>query len=124
MAVFDYTRPKATAERLLARFGQIGAIRRVAVSDDNDTPWDGSDDTVTTTDYACTLVVTEYSLRERESSLIGATDRKVLISTSGVSITPAVSDKLVIEGAAYPIVRIDPLSPGGTVILWAAQVTF
>ena len=118
MAAFDYARSKAAAERLIARFGKAGAIRRTTSTGDAWSP------TQTTTDYDCTLVVTDYTLRERESTLIGATDRKVLISTDGLTITPTNKDRLVLDGKPYEIVRIMPLEPGETVLLWEAQVTF
>lgn len=121
---FDYTRPRATAERLIARFGKAGAIRRSARTDTPDTPWDPSDDTLTVTDYACTLVVTDYSAMERTGTLIGTTDRKVLVSTEGLGITPLVSDLLVVDGQAYEIKTLMPLQPGETVVMWNAQVVF
>lgn len=124
MTAFDYSRPQATAERLIARFGKAGAIRRTVTDDDNSTPWDASDDSETTTDYACTLVVLDYSLRERETTLIAADDRRVLISTDGLTITPTAADLLVVNSTAREIVRLDPLEPGDTVVLWTAQVRF
>lgn len=118
MSAFDYSRPKATAERLISRFGKAGAIRRMEASGD---PWNPA---LMPVDYDCTLVVTDYTLRERESTLIGAKDRKVLISTEGVTITPTNADKLRLGGVDYEIVRVMPLEPGDTVILWEMQVTF
>ena len=118
MAAFDYSRAKATAERLIARYGKAGAIRRTASSGDAWNP------TQTDTDHDCTLVVLDYSLRERESTLIGATDRRVLISTDGLTITPTNADKLVIGSTVHEIVRIMPLEPGPTIVLWEAQCVF
>lgn len=118
MAAFDYARPKATATRLIARFGKAGAIVRMTESGD---PWNPG---LVPVPYDVTLVVLDYSLRERESTLIGARDRRVLISTDGVTITPTNSDKLRLGGVDYEIQWIKPLEPGDTVILWDAQVTF
>lgn len=118
MTAYDYSKPEATAQRLIARFGRAGAIRRTADSGDAWNP------TQSATDYDCTLVVTDYSLYERASGLIGATDRKVLVSTDGVSISPTSADKLVIGSNVYEIKRVDPLEPGDTVVLWTMQVTF
>lgn len=124
MTAFDYSRSVATAKRLIARFGKAGAIRRTSYTDSAGTPWDTSDDVVNVTDHTVTLVVTDYALRERDNTLIGATDRRVLISTDGLAITPTSADLVVVDGAAHEIVRISPLQPGSTVILWEAQVTF
>ncbi|MCT7376811.1 hypothetical protein [Chelativorans salis] len=77
----------------------------------------------------------EYSAFERQGSSIGATDKRVLISTEGVTIpaygddpdsanAPTERDQSVVGGTAHEIVRVDPLDPGGTVVMWTAQVTF
>lgn len=118
MVSFNYAKSAATADRLIKKFGQTGAIRRTTTTGD---PWDP---VVTETDYACTLVVTEYTLRERESSLIGTTDKRVLISTKDLSIEPTEQDRVVVGGIAHEIVRVDPLNPGGTVVMWEAQCVF
>lgn len=118
MPKFDYSRSVATANRLIDKFGQAGAIRRTTMGGD---PWEP---TPTDTDYPCTLVVMNFSLHERESTLIGATDKRVYIATEGVEIEPTNSDKIVVDGTAHEIVRISPLNPGGTVVYWEAQVSF
>ncbi|MCV0371666.1 hypothetical protein [Filomicrobium sp.] len=130
MAGFNYAKSAQTAARLIKRFGQTGAIRRKTRTGGTD--WNPETQDI---DYPCTLVVTEYSLKERESSLIGTSDKKVLISTEGVSIpayadapasgnAPTERDQIVIKGRAHEVVRVDPLEPGGTVVLWTCQVAF
>lgn len=121
---FDYTRPRATAERLIARFGKAGAFRRTVRTNDPGTPWDPGDDTETVTDYACTLVVVDYSQMERAGGLVGMTDRKVLISTEGLAVVPLASDLLMIDGTAHEIKVLMPLEPGPMVVLYEAQVVF
>lgn len=114
---FDYSRSRATAERLIARFGQSGSIRRL-------TPGGGPDydpGEPTTTDYDVTFVLSEYSNREIDGTLIKAGDKKVLLSTEGLSITPALGDRIVVAGTAHRIENIKPLNPGGTVLLYEMQ---
>jgi len=118
VTLFDYVRTRTTASRLIARFGTTGAIRRSVASGDEWNP------TLTETDYACTLCVTDYTMFERGNSLIGATDRKVMISTAGLDIEPTNADQVVIAGQPYEIKRIDPLKPAGVVVMWQAQVVF
>jgi nucleoside-diphosphate-sugar epimerase len=115
---FDYANSRATAERLLARFGQVGAIERV-------TPGGGpahNPGPSTTTSYPATLVALDYSDRERDGTLIQTGDRKVLISTAGLSITPTSADRIVIQGSRFEIVNLNPLDPAGTVVMWQVQV--
>lgn len=121
MSTFDYTKPRATAERLLARFGGAAAIRRSSTT--GGSAHDPSSGTTTTTDHACTLVLLEYTERERDGTLIQARDKKVLLSTEGLTIEPAASDLLVIGDNEYSIVNVDPLrpKPGGTTVMWTVQ---
>lgn len=130
MATFDYGRSKATAARLIKRYGQAGAIRRTTMTGGD--PWNPTPET---NDYDCTLVVIEYSAFERQGSTIGATDKRVLISTEGVTIpaydddpdsanAPTERDQIVVGAKVHEVVRVDPLNPGGTVVMWDAQVTF
>ncbi|WP_299941270.1 hypothetical protein [uncultured Nitratireductor sp.] len=130
MTGFNYAKSAQTAARLIKKFGQTGAIRRKTKIGGTD--WNPEFQDI---DYPCTLVVTEYSLKERESSLIGTSDKKVLISTEGVSIpayadasdsanAPTERDQIVIKGRAHEVVRVGPLEPGDTVVMWTAQVAF
>lgn len=106
----------------LNRLGETGAIRRVTGTNDPGTPWDPSDDTLTTTDYAVTLVEKEFSLRERESSLIEQGDRKVYVSTDGLTITPALSDKLVIGTDVLEIMDVERVKMSGEIMVYKLQV--
>lgn len=116
MASFDYTRTRATAERLISRFGQTGALRRTTSSTDPFNP------TQTTTDYTCTCVVLDYSKRDIDGTLIKQTDQMVYLSTSGLTITPETTDRLVVGGAVLTVVNVNPLSPAGTVVFYELQV--
>lgn len=124
MATF-YEEMAAVAQDLLAPESEGGfgkssaAIRRTTT-----TGGSPSNPTQITTDYACDVVVTKYSVMERQSSLIHATDRKVVISTKGLTITPTNADRLVIDGKACEIVQIDPVEPGDTTLIYTAQVRF
>jgi hypothetical protein len=115
---FDYGRSKATADRLIARFGQAAVLRRPgAPSGPVYDPTPGEP-----TDYACTIVVLAYDNREIDGTRILSTDKKVLLSKGSLAIEPALSDKLVIGGTEHAIVDpIQPLSPGGVVVLYQVQ---
>lgn len=116
MVVFDYAHTRAVAERLIGRFGQAGLIRRT-VSDDD--PFNPSQ---TTTDYPCTLAVLDYSKRDVDGTLIRQTDQVVYLSTAGLTISPAPTDKLVVGGTVMTIVNVKPLSPAGLVVFYELQV--
>lgn len=115
-ATFDYARTRATAERLIARFGQTGALRRTTSDAD---PFNPSQ---TTADHACTFAVLDYAKSMVDGTLIKQTDQMVYLSTSGLAITPETTDRLVVGGSPLTIVNVKPLSPAGTVLMWELQV--
>jgi hypothetical protein len=118
MTAFNYARSKATADRLISKFGQTVAIRRTSSTGDAWNP------TQTTTDYAATAAIVDYTNQERAGSLIEETDRKAIIAVGALAIEPKPGDALVVSSVAYPIIRVDPVNPGGTVVLYQAQVRF
>lgn len=116
MTAFDYTGLRATAQRLLSRFGQSATLTRRAASGT------AYDPTISETGYTVTVAVMEYSNREREGALIQTGDKKVYLSTEGLSITPTVADTLTVGGAKHEIVNVMHLDPGGTVLMYELQV--
>ncbi|OIS90738.1 hypothetical protein [Brucella cytisi] len=115
MAKFNYARSVATANRLIDKFGQTGAIRRTETSGD---PWNpGTSDT----DYPCTLVALDYDQEDVDGTLIKSTDKKVYVATKGLPIQPTTTDKVLIGGIVSSIVQEKPLNPAGTVVYWELQ---
>jgi hypothetical protein len=115
MAGFDYVKTRATAERLIAKFGQQGQLRRILTSGPDYDPVQTSED------FACTLVDLDHTQAHIGDTLIQRGDRMVYLSTAGLSIVPALADRLVIAGVEHAIVDVQPLSPGGTAVLWQLQ---
>lgn len=115
MATFDYAKFRATAERLIARFGTVGAIRRTVQSGPSYDP------VLTDTDYPCALVTLEYDDAKVDGTLIRKTDKMIYVSTAGLSIALAESDKVVAAGEVYAIENLKPLSPAGIVVFWEVQ---
>lgn len=116
MDAFDYGKTRATAERLIAKFGQRGSLRRVVNSGPDYDPVQTSED------FLCSLVDLDQSQVHVADTLVQSGDRMVYLSTEGLSITPTLPDKVLIGGVEYAIVDIQPLSPGGTVMFWQLQV--
>lgn len=115
MAGFDYARARATAERLIAKFGQAGAIRRIVASGPSYDP------TLTPVDHPCKLVDLDIDERTIDGTLVMRGDRMVYLSTEGLGITPELSDKVLIGGVEHAIKNVLPLAPGGTVVFWQLQ---
>ena len=106
MAGFNYAKAVKTADKLIAKFGppSLGFLRR----DGNDRP--------------CTIVMTEYSWRERSLRLEGAV--RFLISTldpitkAPLDVPPDhEEDQVVFAGKVYRLATKDEgLRPGGTIV--------
>lgn len=112
MAGFDYTRSRGTAVKLIAKFGQAGAIRRTTVS--------GPDyDPVTVDeDLPCKLVDLNVDEDSVDGTLVLRSDRTVYLSTEGLTIEPLRTDRVVIGGVPHTVVEVKPLQPGGLVVFW------
>lgn len=106
-----YGNLKATAERLIAQYGKAAVLLRTTLSGPAHDPVE------TTVEHACTLVETGYSLTNRSDTLILAGDKVGIISTD-LAVVPDKADKLRIGGDDYSLVDLQPLDPGGTVLLF------
>ncbi|MBN7804904.1 hypothetical protein JZX86_05935 [Agrobacterium rosae] len=115
MATFDYAEMQAVAEELIAEFGMAGTIRRSVSSGPSYDP------VITDVDYACQLVVLDYEDSKVDGTLIRKTDKMIYISTAGLTITLAESDKIIADGKEYAVEKLKPLSPAGLIVFYEVQ---
>lgn len=97
-----YARLQATAQRLIAKLGQVGVVTRLKPPD----PVLGGEPVLTP--YPATLVPMAYEARYIDGTVILAGDVQIYISSVGLPITPSVGDTVTANGAEYQIVRTDP----------------
>ena len=119
MTAFDYTRTLATANRLIERFGQLGAVRRPG------TPTGPSyDPTPGTPTYdPARFVITAYEARDVDGTRVLATDKKALVAPGTLPSAPGLADKLVeADGTVWNIVDVETLKPATTALLHTVQV--
>lgn len=102
MTRFDYSRARATAERLIAKFGQAGVVKRITTPD----PVYGGDPVETA--YPATLVPMAYAARYVDGTVILSGDMQIYISAAGLVIEPTVGDVVTANGKDYAIVAGDP----------------
>ncbi|MQX21159.1 hypothetical protein GHJ84_09155 [Sinorhizobium meliloti] len=102
MTRFDYFRVRAMAERLIAKFGQAGAVKRVTPPD----PVYGGEPVVTS--YPATLVPMAYEARYIDGTVIQTGDMQIYISSVGLAIEPTVGDVVTANGVDYAIINGDP----------------
>ncbi|MDX0408376.1 hypothetical protein CN059_26325 [Sinorhizobium medicae] len=97
-----YARLQATAQRLIAKYGQAGIVKRITPPD----PVYGGDPVETA--YPATLVPMAYEARYIDGTVIQTSDMQIYISSVGLSIEPTVGDVVTANGADYTIVNGDP----------------
>lgn len=112
---FDYARARATAERLIANFGQSATLTKTANTSTAYNP------TRTATGYTCIAAVLDFRNSEIDGTLIKQGDKKAYVSTRGLAVSPAVHDTLTIGGEVHAILTVTPLAPAGTVVYWEVQ---
>lgn len=69
------------------------------------------------TRHECKAVEIDYSLTNRDATLVLKGDKLGLISID-TDIVPAPSDRIVLGGVLYRFVDLQPLQPGGQVLLY------
>lgn len=119
---FDYIESRADADELIEEFGQSVSLRRASSTGP------AHDPTVTTADYATLAAILDYNSRQIDGESILVTDRRALVAAgplTALGITSiAPPDSLVVGGVAVPVVRVMPLSPAGTVVMYDCQLRF
>lgn len=109
----------------LARAGQATGAGEVtatltrdgAVDDTTFPPTRGETATTTTT-----AILTDFSARERDGSIIGISDRKATLAVPLDGFVPKAGDKLIIGGETLRIVSVKTIAPGIVPLMYVAQI--
>ncbi|WP_421710853.1 hypothetical protein [Alcanivorax sp.] len=118
-----YDRQAATAQRLLAQFGQPVTVSRVTGGTED--PLTGEMTGQTTESYTPNGVLLNYSVKEAGDSRaagneIRTSDRKLLLAPFDVD--PVVTDLVTVDGGEWTIISIKTLRPAGQTLLHEIQV--
>lgn len=114
----DYRRNRASAEKSIRKAG-ADAFLLVPTEVSGD-PWDPQSGEPGK--HPCQVVVTEYSDRDKDGTLIQYTDKKALISPEGLDIEPSNGHMLQIANDKYQIMNVNPIKPATLVIMYEAQI--
>jgi hypothetical protein len=112
--MFNYRPLLATANRLIGNFGKPAIISRQGEA--TGPAWNPQPGLATDRDTLC--VELSYSLTNRNESLIQRGD-KLLLLRAGVE--PAVGNTITVDAITYQVIDVQPLNPGGTVMLYEVQ---
>ncbi|WP_415916300.1 hypothetical protein SE336_15885 [Xanthomonas arboricola] len=108
-----YDRLQARATRLIDRYGFAAQLQRAGVpTGPPHNPQPGP-----ATRHDCKVVELEYSLTNRDATLVLKGDKLGLISTA-IDVAPTLSDRIVLGNDLFTFIDLQPLSPGGQVLLY------
>lgn len=108
----------AMATRLIGRWGQAAEIERPGeMTGPEYAPVQGPP-----TLHPCTVALTDYAQEHRDGTLVRADDLRALVSVDGLTVTPTVADKLVVDGGTFSIVRVAPVGADGVPRYYELQV--
>jgi hypothetical protein len=105
---------RATASKLMAKFGGTATIRRVTTGTYNPATGTVSE---STSDTAVRGVLQDVNLRE-VNDLIRATDKRLLIAAADLSAPPTTADEVIITGSTYQVIRVDTIEQDNTAITY------
>ncbi|QBX34595.1 hypothetical protein E4191_07630 [Paracoccus liaowanqingii] len=123
---FDYTRLRATADRLIGRFGKPATLTRsTAPAGAPQYPWDEvTPSQPVTQSFTVTVVEDKATVRYSradEGALIPRSVRVLTIATDGEA--PRMGDRIILADRPHEIVLVSPLQPGATLLLHEAEIS-
>ena len=141
----DWAQVAADVAAGIAEAGGIAQLRRRFVTVPA-SPWTPGGETAITNDYPVHAALDEFTIMDRERTLIQQGDRKVLMAApitvpartvsgtdeqgqpvieavEGTANRPDTADQIVIDGLAYSIIYFQPMAPapGGATVMWTLQ---
>ncbi len=124
----DYTSTAADVLAALQEDGMAMTVRRTSTG--TFSPATGKTTGATDTDYDAWGLIQSRTMDRAGTSgerffngtLIQTDDEFVMLAASGLSITPAAGDKLVISSVVYSIATLIAVKPGGVVLFYRLLV--
>lgn len=104
---------------LLSDMGETLTLKKVSTGSYD--PSTGSA-TETTTDYSVTGTFINYKQGHIDGSLIQRGDRKALIAAKGLTVDPAIDDKITGVDDSVRVVAVQKIREGGSTVAFFCQV--
>jgi hypothetical protein len=105
---------RKVASKLMARFGGVATIRRVATGS-----YDPATGTIaeTNTDTTVRGVLEDVNIRE-VNELVQAGDKRLIIAAADLTTAPTTVDKVLINSVVHQIIRIQTIEQDNTAITY------
>jgi hypothetical protein len=114
---YDYTKPAATALKLLTKFGKVVTLSRYtgnSIDPITGTVTAGTDASVTTTG-----LIKNYADGVVDGTRILSGDKELILSNEQV---PTLTDQVTIDSQTWSIIAIKTINPADTVVCYFCQV--
>lgn len=124
----DYTEIAADVLAALQEDGFAVTLRRQTAGTYN--PVTGEFSGESTTDYAAQALISSQNMSQTgntgeryfNGTLIQTGDKILMLAASGLSVTPAPGDRLIIGSVAWQIVTLITVEPGGVALFYRVLV--
>lgn len=105
---------RKVASKLMARFGGVATIRRVATGS-----YDPATGTIaeTNTDTTVRGVLEDVNIRE-VNELVQAGDKRLIIAAADLTTAPTTVDKVLINSVVHQIIRVQTIEQDNTAITY------
>lgn len=112
--IFDYEGIRDNVvETQIAQFGQSATLKQPGTPTGDE--WDPTPGTPTS--YSVKVVKSRFTTADRTGSLVREDDLVFLMSTDG-DPAPDLKGTLTIGSLVYQVFKLEPISPGATVVAW------
>lgn len=119
MIAFDYSRPAATAKRLLTRFGQVVTVKRVTPGGYD--PATGATTADVTNGYSCAGEVMNYAIRDIDGTLVQRGDVRVLLAPDA-AFEPKPGDTVTLaDTTVLTVINAQATKPAGSPVRYEVQ---
>lgn len=73
-------------------------------------------------EYTASCIRSNFTVQERAANLVGESELLFLVEAEDLTITPSTTDRFKVDGVTYQVKAVDPVSPGGVVLMWKVRV--
>lgn len=115
-----YQRIRSLPSRLLPRFGAPSVMHRNA-GHSLYNPETGMVEGGSAQSWPCIALIEDYSAHDIDGTLIQASDRRLIVAPD-IAEAPQPGDVFELASERVTAIRVNPLAPGGVVVLYEVQV--
>lgn len=122
-ARFNYNRPRATAQRLITRFGMSAKLVRTEIIPGGGSEFDPAPEQQLTVHLPVTVVDLNSQIAPAGSRDPAPSEvHRVMIAPETNGVVPLETDRLLMNGKEYGLAEVREVAPGGLTVMWEADL--